>query len=192
MLPTATATAGIIGTVLILLLPSAVFATDNDNYQSSGKDTFKVNVYASGINRNTDNLDVSVTLESGARESDNVFVSGSSSGEQFLTQFVFNRGESDVGESFRACVTSDGERSCETGVNSPRNAPEDITVHLRDQQDDFSDTSYQIAQRHDFDNDQDANCNITGDNNSCEIRQGNSFSDTIRDIGDSIEQIFDN
>ena len=136
-------------------------------------------------------FDVSVTLESGARESESVSAFGS--GEQFLTQFVFNRGESDVGESFEACVTpSNGERSCETGVNSPKNAPEDITVHLRGQERDFSDTNYEINQRHEFNNDQDANCNITGDNNSCEIRQGNNFSDTIRDIGDSIEQIFDN
>ena len=107
MLPTTTATIGIIGTVLILLLPSTAFASE-DNYNNdnkgSGSSTFKVNVYASGINENTGSLDVSVRLEGGARESDNVFASGS--GEQFLTQFVFSRGESDTRRKFRSLCNS--------------------------------------------------------------------------------------
>jgi hypothetical protein len=66
MLPTITATAGIIGTVLILLLPSVVFATNG----RSGSNTFKVNVYGSGINDDTGELETEVILESGASESD--------------------------------------------------------------------------------------------------------------------------
>ena len=80
MLPTMTATIGIVGTVLILLLPSAAFASE-DNYNNdnkgSGSSTFKVNVYADGISQDSGNLRVSVTLESGARESDSVSAFGS-------------------------------------------------------------------------------------------------------------------
>jgi hypothetical protein len=61
-----TATAVTVGTVLILLLPSVVFATND----GSGSSTFKVDVYGSGINSDTGELLTEVILETGASESD--------------------------------------------------------------------------------------------------------------------------
>jgi hypothetical protein len=160
----------IVGTVLILLLPIAVFAT-NDGIGSS---TFKVDVYGSGINSDT-------------------LIPGDT-GRVFLGQFVFDRDESDEGDTFQACVTDQdsGLTNCNTGVNSDENKPEEITVRVQDD-DGFSDTSYrpidndyEIEQEHDFDNKQKAQCNIGGDNSRCEINQDNSFSDTLRDVGNSI------
>jgi hypothetical protein len=177
MFPRITATAGIIGTVLILLLPSVVFATKG----GSGSNTFKVNVYGSGINDDTGELLTEVILESGASESDTLIPGDT--GRIFLGQFVFDRDESDEGDPFQACVTvqDSGLSNCNTGVNHEKNAPEEITVRVQDDNG-FSETSYEIEQEHDFDNEQKAQCNIHGDNNRCEIDQDNSFSDTLRDV----------
>jgi len=183
-----TATAGIIGTVLILLLPSAVFATQDHN---DGSSTFKVNVYGSGINDDTGELETEVILESGASDSDTLIPGDT--GRVFLGQFLFDRDESDEGDTFQACVTVEdsGLTNCNTGVNHDKNAPEEITVAIQDDNG-FSETSYDIEQEHDFDNEQKAQCNIHGDNNRCEIDQDNSFSDTLRDVGNTIGKLFNN
>ena len=83
MLPTISATTGIIGTVLILLLPSVVFATKG----GSGSKTFKVNVYGSGINDDTEELLTEVILESGASEPDTLIPGDT--GRVFLGQSCF-------------------------------------------------------------------------------------------------------
>ena len=194
MIPRVTATAVIVGTVLILLLPIAVFATND----GSGSSTFKVDVYGSGINSDTGELLTEVILESGASDSDTLIPGDS--GRVFLGQFVFDRDESDEGDTFQACVTDQdsGLTNCNTGVNSDENKPEEITVRVQDD-DGFSDASYrpidndyEIEQEHDFDNEQKAQCNIRGDNSRCEINQDNSFSDTLRDVGNSIGKLFNN
>jgi hypothetical protein len=187
MLPRITPTAGIIGTVLILLLPSVVFATNG----GSGSKTFKVNVYGSGISSDTGELLTEVILASGASKSDTLILGDT--GRVFLGQFVFDRDESDEGDTFQACVTvqDSGLTKCNTGVNHEKNAPEEITIRVQDGNG-FSETSYEIEQEHDIDNEQKAQCNIHGDNNRCEIDQDNSFSDTLRDVGNSIGKLFNN
>jgi hypothetical protein len=187
MIPRVTTTAVIAGTVLILLLPGAVFATND----GSGSNTFKVNVYGRGINSDTGELLTEVILESGASKSDTLIPGDT--GRVFLGQFVFDRDESDEGDTFRACVTvqDSGLTNCNTGVNREKNAPEEITARVQDDSG-FSETSYEIEQEHDFDNEQKAQCNIHGDNNRCEIDQDNSFSDTLRDVGNSIGKLFNN
>jgi hypothetical protein len=187
MIPRVTTIAAIAGTVLILLLPGAVFAT-NDR---SGSSTFKVDVYGSGINSDTGELLTEVILESGASKLDTLIPGNT--GRVFLGQFVFDRDESDEGDTFQACVTvqDSGLTNCNTGVNHEKNAPEEITVRVQDDNG-FSETSYEIKQEHDFDNEQKAQCNIHGDNNRCEIDQDNSFSDTLRDVGNSIGKLFNN
>ena len=52
--------------------------------------------------------------------------------------------------------------------------------------------AYEVEQEHDFDNEQKAQCNIRGDNSRCEIDQDNSFSDTLKDVGNSIGKLFNN
>jgi hypothetical protein len=187
MIPGVTATAVIVGTVLILLLPIAVFATND----GSGSSTFKVDVYGSGINSDTGELLTEVILQGGASESDTLIPG--ITGRVFLGQFVFDRDESDEGDTFQACVTDQDSRlsNCVTGINTEDNAPEEITVRVQDDNG-FSETSYDIEQEHDFDNEQKAQCNIHGDNNRCEIDQDNSFSDTLRDVGNSIGKLFNN
>jgi hypothetical protein len=194
MFPRITATAVIVGTVLILLLPSTVFATKD----GSGSSTFKVDVYGSGINSDTGELFTEVILESGASESDTLIPGDT--GRVFLGQFVFDRDESDLGETFQACVTDQdsGLSNCNTGVNHEKNAPEEIAVRVQDDNG-FSNTlyrpnerSFEVEQEHDFNNEQKAQCNIRGDNNRCEIDQDNSFSDTVKDVGNSIGKLFNN
>jgi hypothetical protein len=187
MIPRVRATVVIVGTMLILLLPIAAFAT-NDR---SGSNTFKVIVYGSGINEETGELETEVILESGASDSDTLIPGDT--GRVFLGQFVFDRDESDVGETFQACVTVEdsGLSNCNTGVNHDKNAPEEITVRIQDENG-FSETSYDIEQEHDFDNEQKVQCSIHGDNNRCEVDQDNSFSDTLRDVGNSIGKLFNN
>ena len=86
----------IAGTVLILLVPNA-FASNSD------VGTFKIDVYGSGINADTGELLTEVILESGVSESDTLIPGDT--GRVFLGQFVFDKDESDEGDTFQACVT---------------------------------------------------------------------------------------
>ena len=123
----------IAGTVLILLVPNA-FASN------SGADTFKIDVYGSGINADTGELLTEVILESGVSGSDTLIPGDT--GRVFLGQFVFDKDESDEGDTFQACVTDhdSGLSNCNTGVNSDDNRPEEITIQVQDD-DGFSETS---------------------------------------------------
>jgi hypothetical protein len=55
---------------------------------------------------------------------------------------VFDRDESDEGDTFQACVTDQdsGLGNCNTGVNSDDKRPEEITVQVQDD-DGFNDSS---------------------------------------------------
>jgi hypothetical protein len=180
--------------VLILLLPSAVFATND----GSGSSTFKVDVYGRGINSDTGELLTEVILESGPSQSDTLIPGDT--GRVFLGQFVFDRDESDEGDTFQACVTDQdsGLSNCARGINSEDNAPEEVTVRVQDDNG-FNDASYNPSDRdyeiesdHEFNSQQKAQCNIHGDNNRCEIDQDNSFSDTMKDVGNTIGKLFNN
>ncbi len=148
--------------------------------------------------RTQESLLTEVILESGASESDTLIPG--ETGRVFLGQFIFDRDQSDEGDSFQACITDrdSGLSNCATGINHEKNAPEEITVRVQDDNR-FSDASYnpsdrdyEITSEHDFDNEQKAQCNIHGDNNRCEIDQDDSFSDTMKDVGNAIGKLFNN
>ena len=139
-----------------------------------------------------------VILENGATDSDTL--TPGESGRVFLGQFVFDRDESDVGETFQACVTvqDSGLTNCNSGVNHEKNAPEEITVKFKMTMDlvgteyNPSDRDIAISNEPDFDNEQEAQCNMRGDNNRCEINQDNDASSTLKDIGNAIGKLFNN
>ena len=55
-----------------------------------------------------------------------------------------------------------------------------------------SDRDIAISNEPDFDNEQEAQCNMRGDNNRCEINQDNDASSTLKDIGNAIGKLFNN
>jgi hypothetical protein len=114
--------------------------SDLDYIKLSKYFSFKVNMcMAAESMRTTGELLTEAILESGATESDTLIPGDT--GRVFLGQFVFDRDESDEGDTFQACVTDQdsGLSNCNTGVNSDDNRPKEITVRVQDD-DGFSDT----------------------------------------------------
>lgn len=181
---------------IVLLLPTAVFA-END---SNGSDTFKVKVYGSGINEDTGELKVGVLLESGEEET--TTVTPDDTGTVLLKTFSFDADDSDVGDTFEACIENldGGGINCDEGTNDEDKSPERITIEvpeseyystISDSEFDTSDSDFDLNSEHDYDTEQSATCEINGDNNECNIDQGNSITDVIRDVTNGIGELLE-